>query len=75
MNKPKIVSINLLKRLIGVSIILFSMSALAVDVQQPILNKVSYQLSEEQWVTTSTVKVTVSLDATLDKGNFELCRV
>ncbi len=34
---------------------------------QPPLNKVSYQTTVEKWATTDTVKVTVSMDAALDK--------
>ncbi len=35
--------------------------------QQPILNKISLQLSVEKWAQTDTAKVTVSLDGALDK--------
>lgn len=39
--------------------------------QQPLLNKVSYQISAEKWAQTQTAKVTVSLDATLDHKGLE----
>lgn len=35
--------------------------------QQPPLNQISYQLTQEKWATTDTVKVTISMDAVLDK--------
>lgn len=58
------------KSLVSFPVLFCFLSSAVADDLYP-LNKISYQISEEQWVTTGTVKVVVSIDATLDKANVE----
>jgi len=49
------------------STLLFSIPMLASADMPPNLNKISYQQAIEKWATTTTAKVTVNVDAALDK--------
>ncbi len=47
--------------------LLFLPPLVFADVIEPLLNKISLQLSAEKWATTATARVVVNLDAALDK--------
>jgi hypothetical protein len=56
---------NLFKLLISAFLVLLCLPSYA-DIQ-PLVNRVTYQINAEEWAVTNTAKVTVSVDAALDK--------
>lgn len=48
-------------------LLLLVLPVFAFAAKTPVLNQISLQLSAEQWATTQTANVTVSVDASLDK--------
>ncbi len=60
-----------MRKLIGLTIVLccFLSVAMADIMPSPPLNQITMQLTAEQWVSTQTAKITVSIDASLDKNH------
>lgn len=55
------------RRIFLVILLLLIPSVLFADVIEPLLNKITLQLSAEKWATTATARVVVNLDAALDR--------
>lgn len=57
--------------LVGLCVYLISFSALSETALGPVLNKITLQLSAEQWVTTKTALVTVGVNAAVSDAGIE----